>query len=84
MDPPQTSPPPPPPTMSSAAAAAAMASAAMAATTVDGLEVAGRNVEKMLHADSQFSGLQASCKIIFNCGEADRSSRAPEHVGGSS
>ena len=51
--------------MSSAAAAAAMASAAMAATTVDGLEVAGRNVEKMLHADSQFSGLQASCKNIF-------------------
>ena len=54
----QTSPPPPPPNMSSAVAAAAMASAAMAASAVDGLEVAGRNVEKMLHVDSQFPSLQ--------------------------
>ena len=46
--------------MSSAVAAAAMASAAMAASAVDGLEVAGRNVEKMLHVDSQFPSLQAS------------------------
>ena len=46
--------------MSSAAAAAAMASAAMAASAVDGLEVAGRNVEKMLHVDSQFPSLQVS------------------------
>ena len=48
--------------MSTAAAAAAMASAAMAASAVDGLEVAGRNVEKMLHVDSQFPTLQASAE----------------------
>ena len=53
--------------MSTAAAAAAMASAAMAASAVDGLEVAGRNVEKMLHVDSQFPTLQASSDLYPNC-----------------
>ena len=52
--------------MSTAAAAAAMASAAMAASAVDGLEVAGRNVEKMLHVDSQFPTLQASSICLLS------------------
>ena len=59
--------------MSTAAAAAAMASAAMAASAVDGLEVAGRNVEKMLHVDSQFPTLQASSVYfrVFNLSSED-------------